>query len=73
MGHGGMGRWVMGGWGRILCGKSSPLVLQGHVSTLGLMKNLDHLAGEDAVIVQVLKRRGAVPFVKTNVPQSMLK
>ncbi|XP_040190495.1 vitamin D3 hydroxylase-associated protein-like [Rana temporaria] len=45
---------------------------KGHASMLGLMKNLDHLAGEDAVIVQVLKRRGAVPFVKTNVPQSML-
>lgn len=45
---------------------------KGHVSTLGLMKNLDQLAGEDAVIVQVLKKQGAIPFVKTNVPQSML-
>lgn len=46
---------------------------QGHDSTLGLVKRLNQPAAEDAVIVQVLKRQGAVPFVKTNVPQSLLK
>ncbi|XP_072275361.1 fatty-acid amide hydrolase 1-like [Pyxicephalus adspersus] len=45
---------------------------KGHDTTLGLKKNLDQPAGDDAIIVQVLKKQGAVPFVKTNVPQSML-
>ncbi|KAM4641634.1 fatty-acid amide hydrolase 1-like [Discoglossus pictus] len=45
---------------------------KGHDSTLGLIKNLDHPASEDCVVVQVLKRQGAIPFVKTNVPQSLL-
>ncbi|XP_007430219.1 fatty-acid amide hydrolase 1 [Python bivittatus] len=41
-------------------------------STLGLTKRLFQPAAEDAVIVQVLKHQGAIPFVKTNVPQSLL-
>ncbi|MEE6495394.1 hypothetical protein FKM82_002033 [Ascaphus truei] len=45
---------------------------RGHDSTLGLLKHLNHPASEDSVMVQVLKRQGAVPFVKTNVPQSLL-
>ncbi|KAM5125209.1 fatty-acid amide hydrolase 1 [Mantella aurantiaca] len=45
---------------------------KGHDTTLGLMKNLQRPAVEDSVIVKVLKRQGAVPFLKTNVPQSML-
>ncbi|XP_069837288.1 vitamin D3 hydroxylase-associated protein-like [Dendropsophus ebraccatus] len=45
---------------------------KGHDSTAGLLKNLEHPASEDCVIAQVLKRQGAVPFVKTNIPQSML-
>lgn len=28
---------------------------------------------EDSVLVQVLKRQGAIPFVKTNVPQSLIR
>ncbi|XP_038270754.1 fatty-acid amide hydrolase 1 isoform X2 [Dermochelys coriacea] len=45
---------------------------KGHDSTLGLAKRLNQPAAEDCVVVQVLKRRGALPFVKTNVPQSLL-
>ncbi|XP_067423896.1 vitamin D3 hydroxylase-associated protein-like isoform X2 [Emydura macquarii macquarii] len=45
---------------------------QGHDSTLGLVKRLKKPAAEDSVVVQVLKRQGAIPFVKTNVPQSLL-
>ncbi|NXE39653.1 FAAH1 hydrolase, partial [Ptilorrhoa leucosticta] len=45
---------------------------QGHDSTLGFIKNLNKPAAEDSVVVQVLKRQGAIPFVKTNVPQSLI-
>uniref|UniRef100_A0A674J229 Fatty-acid amide hydrolase 1 n=1 Tax=Terrapene triunguis TaxID=2587831 RepID=A0A674J229_9SAUR len=45
---------------------------KGHDSTLGLAKRLNQPAAEDGVVVQVLKRQGALPFVKTNVPQSLL-
>ncbi|KAM6455745.1 fatty-acid amide hydrolase 1-like [Liasis olivaceus] len=41
-------------------------------STLGMTKHLFQPAAEDAVVVQVLKHQGAIPFVKTNVPQSLL-
>ncbi|XP_035689614.1 vitamin D3 hydroxylase-associated protein-like [Branchiostoma floridae] len=47
-------------------------VAQGMVTTLGVTKYLETPAGEDAVIVQVLKKQGAVPFVRTNIPQSLL-
>uniref|UniRef100_A0A8C5Q7Y5 Fatty-acid amide hydrolase 1 n=1 Tax=Leptobrachium leishanense TaxID=445787 RepID=A0A8C5Q7Y5_9ANUR len=45
---------------------------KGHACTLGLIKRLNLTASEDSVIVQVLKKQGAIPFVRTNVPQSML-
>ncbi|NXJ09020.1 FAAH1 hydrolase, partial [Odontophorus gujanensis] len=45
---------------------------QGHDSTLGFVKNIDKPMAEDSVLVQVLKRQGAIPFVKTNVPQSLI-
>ncbi|TFK01713.1 carbonic anhydrase-like [Platysternon megacephalum] len=45
---------------------------KGHVSTGGLVQFLSRAEEEDSVIVQVLKRQGAIPFVKTNVPQSMI-
>ncbi|XP_048352989.1 fatty-acid amide hydrolase 1-like isoform X2 [Sphaerodactylus townsendi] len=45
---------------------------KGHDSTLGLVKRLHKPATADAVVVQVLKQQGAIPFVKTNVPQSLL-
>ncbi|XP_029473761.1 vitamin D3 hydroxylase-associated protein-like isoform X3 [Rhinatrema bivittatum] len=44
---------------------------KGHDSPCGLAYFLGVLAQEDSVIVQVLKEQGAIPFVKTNVPQSM--
>ncbi|XP_067894148.1 fatty-acid amide hydrolase 1-like [Heterodontus francisci] len=45
---------------------------QGYDSTCGLRKFIDKPAVEDSVIVQVLKKQGAIPFVKTNVPQTLL-
>uniref|UniRef100_A0A8C0BID2 Fatty-acid amide hydrolase 1 n=1 Tax=Buteo japonicus TaxID=224669 RepID=A0A8C0BID2_9AVES len=45
---------------------------EGHDSTLGFIKNLNKPAAEDSVVVQVLRRQGAIPFVKTNVPVSLI-
>ncbi|XP_019356910.1 PREDICTED: fatty-acid amide hydrolase 1-like isoform X1 [Gavialis gangeticus] len=45
---------------------------KGHDSTLGFLKKLNRPAAEDSVVVQVLKRQGAIPFVKSNVPQGLL-
>lgn len=45
---------------------------KGHDSTLGLSLNEGMPSECDCVVVQVLKLQGAVPFVHTNVPQSML-
>ncbi|XP_066301433.1 fatty-acid amide hydrolase 1-like [Branchiostoma lanceolatum] len=48
-------------------------LIKGMVTTMGVTKYLDTPADhEDAVIVQVLKKQGAVPFVKTNIPQTLL-
>ncbi|XP_055497537.1 vitamin D3 hydroxylase-associated protein-like isoform X3 [Leucoraja erinacea] len=44
---------------------------KGHASTCGLKKFLNKIVDEDCVIVQVLKKQGAIPFVKTNVPQTL--
>uniref|UniRef100_A0A8C3WGK0 Fatty-acid amide hydrolase 1 n=1 Tax=Catagonus wagneri TaxID=51154 RepID=A0A8C3WGK0_9CETA len=44
---------------------------KGHDSTLGLSLNEGAPAECDCVVVQVLKLQGALPFVHTNVPQSM--
>ncbi|XP_074122141.1 fatty-acid amide hydrolase 1-like [Sminthopsis crassicaudata] len=44
---------------------------KGQDSTLGLYRNIGFPATEDCVVVQVLKKQGAIPFVHTNVPQSM--
>ncbi|XP_060685575.1 vitamin D3 hydroxylase-associated protein-like [Hemiscyllium ocellatum] len=43
-----------------------------HDSTCGLRKFINKPASEDSVIVKVLKKQGAIPFVKTNVPQTLL-
>ncbi|XP_043556023.1 fatty-acid amide hydrolase 1-like [Chiloscyllium plagiosum] len=43
-----------------------------HDSTCGLRKFINRPASEDSVIVKVLKKQGAIPFVKTNVPQTLL-
>ncbi|XP_035921769.2 fatty-acid amide hydrolase 1 [Halichoerus grypus] len=44
---------------------------KGQDSTLGLSVNESAPADCDSVVVRVLKLQGAVPFVHTNVPQSM--
>ncbi|XP_029084921.1 fatty-acid amide hydrolase 1 isoform X1 [Monodon monoceros] len=44
---------------------------KGQDSTLGLSLHEGAPAERDSVVVQVLKRQGALPFVYTNVPQSM--
>ncbi|XP_013930689.1 PREDICTED: vitamin D3 hydroxylase-associated protein-like [Thamnophis sirtalis] len=45
---------------------------KGHISTCGLVQYLDKVEVDDSVIVKVLKKQGAIPFVKTNIPQSMI-
>uniref|UniRef100_A0A669PDM4 Fatty-acid amide hydrolase 1 n=1 Tax=Phasianus colchicus TaxID=9054 RepID=A0A669PDM4_PHACC len=44
---------------------------EGHLSTCGLVKFLGIPEKEDSVLVKVLKKQGAIPFAKTNVPQSL--
>ncbi|KAI0228828.1 Fatty-acid amide hydrolase 1 [Lamellibrachia satsuma] len=46
--------------------------LKGYDCTVGLARWIDRPFEEDCDIVQVLKKQGAVPFVKTNVPQTMM-
>ncbi|GAA6027578.1 hypothetical protein JCM8097_007932 [Rhodosporidiobolus ruineniae] len=41
-------------------------------STIGFTHQINHPAKEDATVVQILRAAGAIPFVKTNVPQTML-
>ncbi|NXS60564.1 VDHAP protein, partial [Brachypteracias leptosomus] len=45
---------------------------KGHISSGGMVKFVDQVKEEDSVIVQVLKSQGAIPFVKTNIPQTMI-
>ncbi|XP_072540070.1 fatty-acid amide hydrolase 1 [Salminus brasiliensis] len=45
---------------------------KGHDSTCGVLCKLDDPALKDSVVVTVLKRQGAIPFIKTNVPQGLL-
>ncbi|XP_043941848.1 vitamin D3 hydroxylase-associated protein-like [Protopterus annectens] len=45
---------------------------KGHSSTTGILKRLDQPLLEDSVIVQVLKKCGAIPFVATNVSQTLI-
>ena len=47
--------------------------LQGHDSTCGLAQFLEKPAAKDGVIVKVLKAQGAIPFVKTNISQTLLR
>ncbi|XP_047724842.1 vitamin D3 hydroxylase-associated protein-like [Prionailurus viverrinus] len=48
-----------------------PYDCKGHDSTCGLTQFLEKPAAKDGVIVQVLKAQGAIPFVKTNIPQTL--
>ncbi|XP_028589425.1 vitamin D3 hydroxylase-associated protein-like [Podarcis muralis] len=45
---------------------------KGYPNTLGLVKFLDRPEQEDSVIVKVLKKQGAIPFVKTNLSQAIV-
>ncbi|XP_076441031.1 vitamin D3 hydroxylase-associated protein-like [Babylonia areolata] len=47
------------------------LSLQGYDTTVGLQKNIGVPCETDAVVVQVFERHGAVPFVRTNIPQTL--
>ncbi|XP_018430685.1 PREDICTED: vitamin D3 hydroxylase-associated protein-like, partial [Nanorana parkeri] len=51
-------------WGHVWMG--------GHNKHCGLVHFLGTPDAEDSAIVHVLKKQGAVPFVKTNVPQSLI-
>ncbi|NWX37361.1 FAAH1 hydrolase, partial [Notiomystis cincta] len=44
---------------------------KGHLATCGLVQCLGTVVEEDSVLVQVLKKQGAIPFAMTNVPQSL--
>lgn len=44
-----------------------------HDCSCGVVINLDQPAEKDSVLVQVLKKQGAIPFVRTNLPQALLK
>lgn len=48
------------------------IAVKGFDSTIGFTQDIDKPETEDADIVKILLRAGAVPFVKTNVPQTML-
>ncbi|XP_042213324.1 fatty acid amide hydrolase 1-like [Homarus americanus] len=47
--------------------------VEGRDTTLGLAKNLYRPAFRHAALVQALKAQGAVPFCKTNVPQTCIR
>jgi len=40
-------------------------------STIGVPSLIGKPATEDCVLVKILKHNGAIPFVKTNLPQLM--
>ncbi|XP_052095457.1 vitamin D3 hydroxylase-associated protein-like [Mytilus californianus] len=47
-------------------------MIPGYDCTAGLAFYLDKPAKQENVLVQVLKQAGAVPFVRTNIPQGMM-
>ncbi|XP_035509343.1 fatty-acid amide hydrolase 1 [Morone saxatilis] len=48
------------------------IAYKNHDSSCGVIINLDQPLEKDSVLVEVLKRQGAIPFVKTNLPQGLL-
>ncbi|XP_078320644.1 vitamin D3 hydroxylase-associated protein-like [Crassostrea virginica] len=46
--------------------------IKGYDCTAGMQSCIDQPVSDDAVIVKVLKKQGAIPFVRTNVPQTMM-
>uniref|UniRef100_A0A3Q0S6Z1 Fatty-acid amide hydrolase 1 n=1 Tax=Amphilophus citrinellus TaxID=61819 RepID=A0A3Q0S6Z1_AMPCI len=47
------------------------VAVKNHDCSCGVVINLDQPAEKDSVLVQVLKKQGAIPFVKTNLPQAL--
>jgi hypothetical protein len=47
--------------------------IKGSDSTAGTARRIGSIAEEDAVLIQVLRKQGAVIFARTNVPQTMLR
>ncbi|KAK7888919.1 hypothetical protein WMY93_024479 [Mugilogobius chulae] len=48
------------------------LVLKNYDSCCGVVKFIDQPGEDDCVLVKVLKKQGAIPFVRTNFPQALL-
>ena len=46
--------------------------LEGTVATNGLISHAANIASKDGIIAAVLKKNGAIPFVKSNVPQLLM-
>ena len=47
--------------------------VQGYDTTLGILKWTKKPANDHSVLVKVMIEQGAVPFCKTNVPQTLLR
>ncbi|XP_016339359.1 fatty-acid amide hydrolase 1 [Sinocyclocheilus anshuiensis] len=45
---------------------------EGRDTSCGVVSKLDQPALMDSVVVKVLKKQGAIPFIKTNIPQGLL-
>lgn len=43
--------------------------IKGMASTIGATARYDYKFPEDGLAVQVIKKAGAIPFVKSNIPQ----
>ncbi|GAA5903732.1 hypothetical protein JCM8208_006561 [Rhodotorula glutinis] len=46
--------------------------IAGHDSTMGLSHAINRPASADATLIRIIREAGGIPFVKTNVPQTML-
>lgn len=53
--------------------KYSCFFLVGYDCTAGISKFIDQSAVEDAALVSALRGLGAIPFCRTNVPQTLLR
>ncbi|KAF7555401.1 hypothetical protein G7Z17_g2253 [Cylindrodendrum hubeiense] len=49
-----------------------PFHITGTQATIGLVAYLDHFSKTNSPLVEILLSLGAVPFVKTNIPQTMM-
>uniref|UniRef100_H2V7W7 Fatty-acid amide hydrolase 1 n=1 Tax=Takifugu rubripes TaxID=31033 RepID=H2V7W7_TAKRU len=48
------------------------IACENYDTSCGVISNLEQPAQEDSVLVKVLKEQGAIPFVRTNLPQALL-